>query len=175
MTAEEGVVDKISLLSTPLHLLLDKGLIDLFEFASKTLWENRHCHSTKASVNYTDVFRSTNDFTHISADTFLIVLTRTKVELSSHLKVQRRAKKGINIGTFKDLSLHSKVSQFSPAPVVHNPVERWLEDCWEKKNFFPAVDREHAFTSAPAFEPLLSFFANGNASAESEKLIISEK
>lgn len=72
MDAEAAVFYEISLLNTPLHLLSDRILIDLFEFESKALWENRLCNSVKASVTNTDVFGSTVGITPISADALLL-------------------------------------------------------------------------------------------------------
>lgn len=81
----------------------------------KTPWVSRLCHSTKASMNVTNVSRSTDVITLISADTFLLDLTREKARFPLHLKIQKKGNNnGIIIGKFKDRSRHSKrLSSFS--------------------------------------------------------------
>lgn len=171
MTAKADIVNGITVLSTHLHWLSDKSLIDLFEFASKTPWQNRLCHSTKADVNYTDVFCSIVAITPISRDTLVLFLAWTKARFQSHLESKMRTKKEISIGTFIDLSLYFKVSQFSAASTINCQVERSLEDCLEKQLFF-TVDLEHVSTYALSFEPHLFPISNGKESTEPEKLIL---
>lgn len=78
-------VDKSTFLGTPLHLLWDKRLMNLFESASKTSWQNRICYSTKASVKVTNVFGLTVEIKPIFADILILVLTRPTVLFHSLL------------------------------------------------------------------------------------------
>lgn len=105
MSVESCVLDKTRLLRTPLHMMSDKSVIYLFDFVSNELRIDGICHLSNSCTDCTDDFCSTAGITPASTDTILLVLTRTKVGLYSHLELQRISNnRVIIISTFMDVN-----------------------------------------------------------------------
>lgn len=159
MSLESSVLDEIRILSTPLYLMSDKSIIELYEYASNESWITWLFPFSNFCVDRTNDFSSTVGTNLISADTPPLTLTRTTARFYSHLEseIQTRAKKrGKCIRTFMDLGSQTESIAFAKTSYAGPEPEIPLQECWEE-NFFPNDGEQNFYISPTLSKTNISF------------------